>query len=211
LRNSRRGEIHQGSESAVAASANGSHRRRESRDRSRFHSGGGRRPGHRRRTGFRRRLQIRKSDTSSPKRPGCMSPLSRKHGGRRSRMTAPSLPALSPSLPNPWRDRIPENLPANLLANIEFFTAKILNARQRQFSRLARERSSRASWKTLCPGEYRRRPGGPGCLGSAQVRSSLCCLSKTGRPPHNHSARPGPCRRGVSSIFSKEVNRICGH
>ena len=64
-------------------------------------------------------------------------------------MTGPSLPALSQSLLRRLRDRIPENIPANLLANIEFSTAKFLT-RQRQFSRLARERSSRASWKTLC-------------------------------------------------------------
>jgi hypothetical protein len=64
-------------------------------------------------------------------------------------MTGPSLPALSQALLHRLRDRIPENIPANLLAHIEFSTAKILNAPQ-TISRLARQRSSRASWKTLC-------------------------------------------------------------
>ena len=126
-----------------------------------------------------------------------MSILSRKHGGRRSRITAPSFPALSPSLPNRLRDCIPENLPATLLANIEFFTAKILKTRAGDNFPDYRGSVPQGLCGRLCAtGEYRRRPGGPGCLGSAQFRPSICCLSPRGRPLHNHSARPRVCRRG---------------
>jgi hypothetical protein len=105
------------------------------------------------------------------------------------------------------RDRILENIPANLLANIEFSTANFLT-RQRQVSRLARERSSRASWQTLC--NWRISPAARWAgLSRSSARQTIDLLLFSDRTASTQSFCEAWClSQSGLQCFSKEENRI---